>query len=575
MMGLVTLPLTNFTAGEWSPRLYGRVDLAKYGNACSILENMTLMPHGAAQRRMGTEMVFGVDTDQVLLVDFTFNTEQAYVLEFSPNRVRFYRNGGIVLDGATGLPRSLATPWGWAELQRLMWCQSADTLYLVCPTVQPHKLTRPGVDTFALAAVSFTAKPSAWAGTSWPGCAMFHQQRLWFAGVPGKPQTVWASRTGDFENFTTDTSDDGAITFSLVSEQVNAIRWQLSVRSLLTGTSGGEWSISGSGTDGPVTSKTVQALRNSNYGSAALPPVLIGKAAVHVSADRRRLHDLTYQFAEDGYVSTDISLLAEHITARGIRQVAYAANPDGIIWCVLDDGTLAGCTYMRSNEVVGWHRHTTEGEVLSVACIPGDGHTETWLAVRRAGGVVVERMLPPWDGETTNEPGCWFVDSGLLYEGAPTQVVSGLEHLEGQRVNILADGAYHSPQVVSEGRVELEAPASRVLVGLPFRWMLSPMSLEGASERGTAQGKRKRVVSATVRVYKALGLEYGLPDGKTWETANRDADMPMDAAPRPYTGDLELKLPEGWNRDGRLLLTGEAPFPATIIMLVPKAVTYE
>ncbi|WP_035066654.1 hypothetical protein [Nitratidesulfovibrio termitidis] len=574
-MGLATLPLTNFTAGEWSPRLYGRVDLAKYGNACSILENMTLMPHGAAQRRMGTEMVHGVDTDQVLLAPFVFNTEQAYVLEFSPGRIRFFRAGGIVLDGATGLPLTVVTPWSWAELQRLMWCQSADTMYLVCPTVQPHKLTRPGADVFALHEVSFTAKPDSWAGTSWPGCAMFHQQRLWFSGAPGNPQTVWASRTGDFENFTTGTNDDDALTFSLVSEQVNAIRWQLSARTLLTGTSGGEWSISGGGTDVPVTSKQVQALRNSNYGSAALPPVLIGKSVVHVSADRKRLHDLTYQFAEDGYVSADISLLAEHITARGIRQVAHATHPDGIIWCVMDDGTLAGCTYMRNNEVVGWHRHSTEGEVLSVACIPGDGYTETWLAVRRAGGVVMERMLPPWNGETTNEPGCWFVDSGLLYEGAPVTVVSGLEHLEGQRVSILADGAYHPPAVVSEGRVVLEAPASRVLVGLPYRWTLAPMSLEGSSERGTAQGKRKRVVSVTARVYKTLGLEYGLPGGTAWEAVNREVIMPMDAAPWPYTGDLELKLPEGWNRDGRLLLTGEAPFPVTLIMLVPKVVTYE
>lgn len=569
-MSVGTPPITNFTAGEWSTKMYGRVDIGRYGQACSELLNMTIMPHGAVTRRMGTEYIAAGHSENVRLIPFVFNEEQAYVMECTPGKIRFFRSGGYLAG------KDIESPYTAADLPNLAYCQSADVMYIVSHAHAPRKLTRPGADTFALAEVAFTGKPAEWAEGNWPGSVTFHQQRLWMGGTPKEAQKLWASKTGTFENFTTGTGEADGLALSLVSEQVNAIRWMISQKRLLIGTAGGEWVVfAGSGE--AITNKNVQAQRNSNYGTSAVRPFISGVSALHVSADGRRVRDLRFDMVEDSYLSQDISLVAEHLARPGIVEIADCQNPDAIIWCRTRPGGLCGCTYLRSQEVIGWHRHETAGAVLSICCIPADGYTETWLAVKRANGVCIERMKAPWDGENTNEPGCWYVDCGLLYEGEAATEVSGLEHLEGLTVAVLADGAAHPSRVVSGGRITLAAPARRVLVGLGYTWALAPMRLEGLSPRGTMQGKKTRITEVTARLYKSLGVLWALPgqNEPPYPLANRDVDMALDAAPLPYTGDAAMAMPGGWQDDARVRLLSDSAFPATVIMLVPKAAINE
>ena len=569
-MSFGTPPITNFTAGEWSVKMFGRVDLARYGQACSELVNMTIMPHGAVTRRMGTEHIACAQSANIRLIPFVFNEEQAYVLEFTPGKIRFFRSGGYLAG------KDIVSPYTAENIDNLAFCQSADVMYIVSHKFPPHKLTRPGADVFTLEQVSFTEPPEEWKENNWPGAITFHEQRLWLGGTPNQAQKLWASKTGEFENFTTGTDEDAALSLTLVSERVNAIRWLLSQKVLLAGTAGGEWVISSTGVDA-ITNKNIQARRNSNYGTAAVQPLITGASVLHISADRRRLRDLSYAFTDDAYISQDISLVAEHLTRPGVRTLADCQNPDNILWCLLDNGDFCGCTYLRSQEVTGWHRHETKGKVLSITCIPSEGYTETWLAVQRTNAVCIERMKAPWDGETTNEPGCWYVDCGLLYEGDSTQRISGLNHLEGELVNVLADGASHSPCLVHEGSITLDWPAKRVLAGLPFGWAVSPMRMEGLSPRGSMQGKRTRIVSLMARLYKSLGVHWSLPGQSEppYPLAARDVDMALDAAPEPFSGDADMPMPGGWTTDARVRLSGDGAFPVTIIMLLPGAAVYE
>lgn len=565
-----TAATTNFTAGEWSPKMHGRSDIGKYGQACAAMVNMTLIPHGSATKRMGTEYVAEAAHETVRLVDFIFNTEQAYVLEFSPGKIRFFRDGGLLAQA------TVSSPYTAGHIQTLNFCQSADVMYIVCPDVAPYKLTRPGTDVFALAAVSFTGRPADWQTGSWPAAVTFHQQRLWFGGAPKHPQKLWASRVGEFENFTTGTGESDALSFSLVSERVNAIRWMLSRKVLLAGTSGGEWVLRADD-NAAITNKNIQADRNSNYGTAALRPLLVGASGLYVSADGRRLRELAFSVIDDSYLSQDVSLLAEHLTRPGIKELADCQNPDGIVWCLMRTGELVGCTYLRAQEVIAWHRHETKGEVVSVTCVPAEGFTETWIAVKRRNGVFIERMKQPWDGQSTNEAGCWFLDSALLYEGENTDVLRGLDHLEGEEVTVLADGAAHPARVVQNGSITLADPAARVLVGLPYAWKLSPLKLEGLSPRGTTQGKRVRITEVTARLYKTLGVSYAWAGNEEYvfDLPSREVDMPMDAAPLPFTGDAKISMPNGWGSDSRVVLSGNGPFPATVIMLAVQAAVNE
>lgn len=136
------LDLTNFTAGELSPRLYGRPDLAKYANGCESLFNMVVQPQGGATRRPGTMYVapVGNQAQKPLLRPFIFSTLQAFVLEFGELYCRFYTNDGQILSG--GVPVQIATPYHAADLPALNTVQSADTLFICQPSYPTQTLTR-------------------------------------------------------------------------------------------------------------------------------------------------------------------------------------------------------------------------------------------------------------------------------------------------------------------------------------------------------------------------------------------------------------------------------------------------
>src|SRR5687767_5019558 len=125
--------LSTFNAGEWSPELYGRIDLDKYRNACRSIENFVLLAQGPATRRPGTQFISHTKNDGVTrLIPFEFSTEQAYVIEAGAGYFRFYMNGGRI-ETSPGTAYEIVTPYGVADLAGLKWSQSADVLYLTHP----------------------------------------------------------------------------------------------------------------------------------------------------------------------------------------------------------------------------------------------------------------------------------------------------------------------------------------------------------------------------------------------------------------------------------------------------------
>jgi hypothetical protein len=99
-MAKVTALQSNFTAGELSPRLYGRVDITKYRNGAKTLENVLVSPYGGARKRGGTKWVQNTigPAFASLPVPFVYSTEQAYVIEFGQSRIRFFQNQGILTN---------------------------------------------------------------------------------------------------------------------------------------------------------------------------------------------------------------------------------------------------------------------------------------------------------------------------------------------------------------------------------------------------------------------------------------------------------------------------------------------
>lgn len=156
--------LTTFDGGELSPLLGARVDLAKYANGCSVMENFLPMVQGPLVRRGGTRFVAPMKSaGRGWLVRFQVSESISYMLELGGNYIRFYTDRGQLVSGGT--PVEVATPYSWADLTgaygtcQLRVVQSNDTMYLFHRNYAPQKLLRQSATSFSLAAVSFTEGP--------------------------------------------------------------------------------------------------------------------------------------------------------------------------------------------------------------------------------------------------------------------------------------------------------------------------------------------------------------------------------------------------------------------------------
>lgn len=159
LMARATWIQASFNAGEWSPQVYGRIDLPKRRSALSACLNFVPLLQGPLTRRPGTQYIAGVKSNAtaVRLIPFMFNVTQAYVLEFTANAIRFYANGGQLLNA--GAPYEVATTYAASELDALSFTQSADVLYLVHPNHPPATLSRLGATNWALADLVFQDGP--------------------------------------------------------------------------------------------------------------------------------------------------------------------------------------------------------------------------------------------------------------------------------------------------------------------------------------------------------------------------------------------------------------------------------
>lgn len=151
----------SFTAGELSPALGARIDLAKYASGLKTAINLFIHPHGGASNRAGLEFIREVknSANDARLIPFQFNTEQSYVLEFGDLYFRVFRDGGLILSG--GLPYEVVTPYAHADVGELVFIQEADVMYIVHPLYAPRKLARLADDNWTLTTITFAPSITA------------------------------------------------------------------------------------------------------------------------------------------------------------------------------------------------------------------------------------------------------------------------------------------------------------------------------------------------------------------------------------------------------------------------------
>ena len=426
--------------------------------------------------------------------------------------------------------------------------------------------------------------------TGHPSCVSFFEQRLVFAGTTAEPQTLYFSKSGDYENMTSGTNADDAMIYTIASNQVNKVRYLKAQRTLIVGTTGGEFTISADGTDAAITPTNIVIKKQSSYGTAEVDAIAAGNAILFLQKAKRKIRELSYNFDVDGYVAPDLTILNDIVTKSGINEMSYQQEPDSILWCVRDDGILAGLTYQRSENVIAWHRHklggtfgtgdtaTGYGVVESAASISGTlTEDEFYVIVKRTINGATKRyveVFAPFDFDETDATDFKFVDSHLTYSGSATTTLSGLAHLEGQSVSILADGATHADKVVSSGQITLDRSTTKAVVGLAYDSVLQTMRVEGGAAEGTSQGKTKRINKVVLRLFETIGAKVGpsLTNLETipFRTTSSQMDNPVDTL---LAGDKEIEFRDDYNTDGFIFVKQDQPLPLSVLAIYPTIVT--
>ena len=407
---------------------------------------------------------------------------------------------------------------------------------------------------------------------NYPSQVFFHQQRLGFSASNSRPITIWLSRSGEFESMAKSTppKDDDAIEVTLAATQASRIVWLQPDRNALAfGTEGSEWTLEPS--EGvALTPATVSfQLQTTNGGSDAVAALSVGGSVLYVQRGSGAIREFAYNYSADKYLGQDLTILARHIL-KDVDVVAWSwqQEPYAILWCVLSDGTLAGLTYMKEQEIIGWHRHATVGQFLDVAGIPGTPDDQLWFLVRRGGTVCVERLDTFFDSDELAE--AYFLDSSLNYQGEPLASFYGLDHLAGRQVQVFADGGtVDGLEVGADGSLTLTHAASSVHVGLPYISRVVPNLPEIQTQQGWTLMHDRKILAVRARVYRSMSFLAGL-EGALSPIVDRDITGGLfSTVPFFSEGtDLDLDVCGGWSAASPLVFEVSSATPLTILALV-------
>ncbi|ENE2372978.1 hypothetical protein [Klebsiella aerogenes] len=511
-----------------------------------------------------------------------------------------------------------------------------------------------------------------WARYAWnsvngyPATVVYYQQRLYFAASSAYPQTIWASRTGDYKDFgkSNPVQDDDRIVYTYAGRQVNEIRHLIDVGSLVVLTSGGEFVATGDQNKVLTPSSFSLSSQGSN-GSSDVPPIAVSNIALFIQEKGSVVRDLAYSFDVDGFQGNDLTILANHLfQKRSIVDWSFCIVPFSSAFCVRDDGKLLVLTYLRDQQVFAWSPQSSAGKYEST-CGIGEGSEDAiyFVVNRTINGQVVRYIERLSSRQFTNDLDAFFVDSGLSYDGRNTagrtatisggsgnwsyqvpytltmsggsyfssvdvgaqiqfpytgtdpvdgtdvamqlrcdivsvesgnsvtitanrdipevlqntattnwtmarQTFSGLEHLEGQTVNILSDASVEPQKVVTGGAVTLEKPGGVVHIGLPINAQFETLDIN-INGQETLLDKKQLISTVTLVVNASRGIWASTPGGQWYEYPQREFEF-YDDPVEDATGKVEVKLDSIWEKNGRLKIRQTDPLPLSVLAVIPR-----
>jgi hypothetical protein len=408
--------------------------------------------------------------------------------------------------------------------------------------------------------------------TDWPGAVTYFGQRRGFGGTTLLPQSFWLTKVGTESNLDSSipVRDDDAITVKIAAREAATIRHMVPLGDLIILTSSGEFSVS---SDGPLTPGSARRSPTTGYvGASNVQPVIVDDDLIYAAARGGRLRGMGYSFDRQRYVSVDLCVRASHLfDFRTIKDMAFTRAPTPIVWSVSSNGDLIGMTYVPSEEVRCFHTHFTDGAFESICAVAEGDEDILYAIVKRTIGGSTVRYVECFAPRFFTEPeDAFYVDCGATYDGAAATTISGLDHLIGETVAILADGAVVTSQEVSvAGEITLDTAASVVQVGLPLTRQLTTLPVAVENVPGYGQAVPKNVCDASVNVLDCGAFFVG-PDEDNLRVIPMRSTEAWGSPPDAHSGYEDVTLDGQWNDKGQITIISSEPTPLTLLSILKR-----
>lgn len=403
---------------------------------------------------------------------------------------------------------------------------------------------------------------------NYPAAVGYFEQRRVFAGTTNAPSQVWMTQSGTESSmsYSLPSRDDDRVSFRVAARESNIIRHVVPLNQLVLMTNAAEWRVSPINSDA-ITPASISVRPQSYVGANNVQPVIVNNTLIYGAARGGHVREMAYNYQANGFVTGDLCIRAPHLfDGLSVTDLAFSKAPESLLWFISSNGLLLGLTYVPEQQIAAWHKHSTDGLFESVACVAEGDEDVLYVIVKRTidGNTVryVERMATG-RLDVAREDG-FFVDCGLTYDGAAATTISGLDHLEGEEVAILADGCVQPRQTVTSGTITLDHAAELVHVGLPIQANLQTLPLAAQIDNGFGMGRVKNLHSAIIRVYQSGSLYLG-PDADNLTEAKWRTTELIGDPPGLRTGEIEAYVTPKWAGSGQLYIRQSDPLPLTVV----------
>lgn len=415
---------------------------------------------------------------------------------------------------------------------------------------------------------------------TYPTKVTIHQQRLVWAGMTDRPW-IWTSNSFAYKNYAYsdyegEISDTNSIYYDISSDRISEIFWLKSVKSLLIGTEMGEIRMYSAGT--AITPSDVVSNMESSYGSYNGDPIVNDDNIVFIQRLQRTIRSLSYDYNQDAFVGPELTVLAEGLTVGGIKKIAFQKEPNNTYWCLKEDGSLLSLTYDKAQDVIGWSRSKLAGtdiKIIDIAVLPSDAYMQDVLLLcteRKVNGVTkrfLELLSRNFNKDIAQKDVLYLDDAMRIKSDTPLTVVIGLDHLEGEKVRVIDEGALEGDYVVQDGKITLSTACKDIWVGLPYEAYFETLERDFQDKQLSTKMSKLRVYKLRMYIERTLGIQLKRLDrGSESKLITFNPTNLMDKAPLLLTGKVDIPVGSAWDCDYRLRIESEPGFPCTVSGLI-------